>query len=66
MATLVVVGGVASAMGPMVEKSSKGILSDALKCLSDNKKHEKMHYKYLRFTVAAVHLDKMVTTVNIY
>ncbi|PPR93760.1 hypothetical protein GOBAR_AA26907 [Gossypium barbadense] len=39
MATLTTIGNVASAMGPGVEKASKGILSDILKCLSDNKKH---------------------------
>ncbi|KAF9590615.1 hypothetical protein IFM89_035933 [Coptis chinensis] len=61
MATLVVVGGVASAMGLMVEKSSKGILSDVLKCLSDNKKHmRECTINTLDSWVAAVHLDKMV------
>ncbi|KAK9131718.1 hypothetical protein Scep_011246 [Stephania cephalantha] len=61
MATLSTVGGVASAMGPMVEKSSKGILSDVLKCLSDNKKHmRECTLNTLDSWIAAVHLDKMV------
>ncbi|KAF9597298.1 hypothetical protein IFM89_017082, partial [Coptis chinensis] len=65
MATLVVVGGVASAMGPMVEKSSKGILSYVLKCLSDNKKHmRECTINTLDSWVAAVHLDKMVPYVT--
>ncbi|KAK9152687.1 hypothetical protein Sjap_000167 [Stephania japonica] len=61
MATLSTVGGVAYAMGPMVEKSSKGILSDVLKCLSDNKKHmRECTLNTLDSWIAAVHLDKMV------
>ncbi|KAF5193151.1 Mor1 [Thalictrum thalictroides] len=61
MATLASVGGVASAMGPMVEKASKGILSDILKCLSDNKKHmRECTMNTLDSWVAAVQLDKMV------
>ncbi|KAF9624252.1 hypothetical protein IFM89_009160, partial [Coptis chinensis] len=65
MATLVVVGGVASAMGPMVEKSSKVYKEyyHVLKCLSDNKKHmRECTINTLDSWVAAVHLDKMVTT----
>ncbi|KAM2934054.1 hypothetical protein FF1_041921 [Malus domestica] len=38
-ATLTVVGNVASAIGAPAEMLSKGILSDVLKCLGDNKKH---------------------------
>ncbi|XXG85325.1 hypothetical protein AAC387_Pa11g0421 [Persea americana] len=61
MATLAVIGGIASAMGPPVEKSSKGILSDVLKCLSDNKKHmRECTLNALDSWVAAIHLDKMV------
>ncbi|OVA00544.1 HEAT [Macleaya cordata] len=61
MATLSTVGGVASAMGPMVEKSSKGILSDVLKCLGDNKKHmRECTLNALDAWFAAVQLDKMV------
>ncbi|KAF9610196.1 hypothetical protein IFM89_021134 [Coptis chinensis] len=66
MATLVVVGGVASAMGPMVEKSSKGILSNVLKCLSDNKKHmRECTINTLDSWVAAIHLNKMVPYVTV-
>ncbi|KAJ0083103.1 hypothetical protein Patl1_11638 [Pistacia atlantica] len=61
MATLTIIGAVASAMGPAVEKSSKGILSDILKCLSDNKKHmRECTLTALDSWLAAVHLDKMV------
>ncbi|KAA8519827.1 hypothetical protein F0562_014083 [Nyssa sinensis] len=61
MATLSTVGGVASAMGPAVDKSSKGILSDVLKCLGDNKKHmRECTLTTLDSWVAVVHLDKMV------
>ncbi|KAK9267215.1 hypothetical protein L1049_009635 [Liquidambar formosana] len=61
MATLNTVGSVAYAMGPAVEKSSKGILSDILKCLSDNKKHmRECTLTTLDSWLAAVHLDKMV------
>ncbi|OIT28615.1 protein mor1 [Nicotiana attenuata] len=61
IATLSTVGGVASAMGPAVEKSSKGILSDILKCLGDNKKHmRECTLNTLDSWLAAVHLDKMV------
>lgn len=61
MATLTTVGGIASAMGPAVEKSSKGILSDILKCLGDNKKHmRECTLTTLDAWLAAVHLDKMV------
>ncbi|CAA2988094.1 MOR1 isoform X2, partial [Olea europaea subsp. europaea] len=50
MATLSTIGGLASAMGPAVEKSSKGILSDILKCLDS--------------WLAAVFLDKMVPCIT--
>ncbi|KAK4711224.1 hypothetical protein R3W88_005737 [Solanum pinnatisectum] len=61
MATLSTFGGVAFAMGPAVEKSSKGILLDILKCLGDNKKHmRECTLNTLDSWLAAVHLDKMV------
>ncbi|XP_044495170.1 protein MOR1 isoform X2 [Mangifera indica] len=61
MATLTTLGAVASAMGPPVEKSSKGILSEILKCLTDNKKHmRECTLATLDSWLAAVHLDKMV------
>ncbi|KAL5994649.1 Protein MICROTUBULE ORGANIZATION 1 [Asimina triloba] len=65
MATLATIGGIASAMGPAVEKSSKGILSDVLKCLGDNKKHmRESTLNALDSWVAAVQLDKMVAAVR--
>ncbi|KAL2464827.1 Protein MOR1 [Forsythia ovata] len=65
MATLSTIGGLASAMGPAVEKSSKGILSDILKCLSDNKKHmRECTLSTLDSWVAAVHVEKMVPYVT--
>ncbi|KAG0466434.1 hypothetical protein HPP92_018014 [Vanilla planifolia] len=61
MATLATLGGIASAMGPAVEKSSKGILADVLKCLGDNKKHmRECTLNTLDSWVGAVLLDKMV------
>ncbi|KAI9124426.1 hypothetical protein K1719_004348 [Acacia pycnantha] len=61
MATLTTIGNVASAMGQAVEKSSKGILSDVLKCLGDNKKHmRECALNILESWLAAAHLDKMV------
>ncbi|CAH8374190.1 unnamed protein product [Eruca vesicaria subsp. sativa] len=61
MQTLTTIGGVASAMGPTVEKASKGILSDVLKCLGDNKKHmRECTLAALDMWLGAVHLDKMV------
>ncbi|WCJ24432.1 ARM repeat superfamily protein [Euphorbia peplus] len=61
MATLTTIGSVASAMGPSIEKSSKGILSDILKCLGDNKKHmRECTLATIDTWVAAVHLDKMI------
>ncbi|XP_024927390.2 protein MOR1 isoform X3 [Ziziphus jujuba] len=61
MATLTTIGNVASAMGAAVEKSSKGILSDVLKCLGDNKKHmRECTLATLDSWLSAVHLDKMV------
>ncbi|XP_066307066.1 protein MOR1-like isoform X2 [Miscanthus floridulus] len=61
MATLSTIGSLASAMGPSVEKSSKGILADVLKCLGDNKKHmRECTLTALDSWVAAAQLDKMV------
>ncbi|KAL7243803.1 hypothetical protein ACSBR1_016095 [Camellia fascicularis] len=61
MAALSAVGAVASAIGPAVEKSSKGILSDVLKCIGDNKKHmRESTLTTLDSWLAAVHLDKMM------
>ncbi|KAJ4702810.1 protein MOR1 [Melia azedarach] len=61
MATLTTLGAIASAMGSAVEKSSKGILSDILKCLGDNKKHmRECTFTTLDSWLASVHLDKMV------
>ncbi|KMZ71606.1 Protein MOR1, partial [Zostera marina] len=61
MATLATIGCIASAMGPAIEKSSKGILSDILKCLGDNKKHmRECTVSTLDSWVVAVTLDKMV------
>ncbi|RZC65417.1 hypothetical protein C5167_009104 [Papaver somniferum] len=61
MTTLSTVGGVASAMGLAVEKASKGILSDVLKCIGDNKKHmRECTVNALDAWFAAVQLDKMV------
>lgn len=65
MATLTTLGAVASAMGPAVEKSSKGVLSDILKCLGDNKKNmRECTLTVLDAWLAAVHLDKMVPYVT--
>ncbi|XP_071930544.1 protein MOR1-like isoform X1 [Coffea arabica] len=61
IATLSTIGGVASAMGAAVDKSSKGILSDVLKCLGDNKKHTReCTLSTLDSWLAAVHLEKMI------
>ncbi|KAL8192496.1 hypothetical protein R6Q57_027681 [Mikania cordata] len=61
MATLTSISGLASAMGPAIEKSSKGILSDVVKCLGDNKKHmRECTLTTLDSWVAATHLEKMV------
>ncbi|XWS20791.1 hypothetical protein CRYUN_Cryun31cG0132900 [Craigia yunnanensis] len=61
MATLTTIGGVASALGPAVEKASKGILLDILKCLGDNKKHmRECTLSTLDAWNAAAHFDKMV------
>ncbi|CAA7389138.1 unnamed protein product [Spirodela intermedia] len=61
MATLTTIACIASAMGPAVEKSSKGILSDVLKCLGDNKKHmRECTLNTLDSWAAAVQLDRMV------
>ncbi|WVZ68423.1 hypothetical protein U9M48_017361 [Paspalum notatum var. saurae] len=61
MATLSTIGGLATAMGPSAEKSSKGILADVLKCLGDNKKHmRECTLAALDSWVSATQLDKMV------
>lgn len=61
MSTLTAIGNIATSMGPAVEKSSKGILSDILKCLTDNKKHMRESViKTLDSWVAVVQIDKMV------
>ncbi|KAI5657025.1 hypothetical protein M9H77_25818 [Catharanthus roseus] len=61
MATLSTISGVATAMGAAVEKASKGILSDVLKCLGDIKKHmRECTLSTLDSWLAAVHLDKMI------
>ncbi|GJT59407.1 putative reverse transcriptase domain-containing protein [Tanacetum coccineum] len=39
MATLTSISGLPSAMGPAIQKSSKGIVSDIVKCIGDNNKH---------------------------
>ncbi|XP_019427922.1 PREDICTED: protein MOR1-like isoform X1 [Lupinus angustifolius] len=66
MATLTTIGNVASAMGQAAEKSSKGLLSDILKCLGDNKKHmRECALNTLDTWLAAVHFDKMVPYVTI-
>ncbi|KAL1560195.1 Protein MICROTUBULE ORGANIZATION 1, variant 2 [Salvia divinorum] len=61
IATLSTIGALASAMGQPVEKSSKGILSDVLKCLGDNKKHmRECTLSTLDAWLGAAHLDKML------
>ncbi|XP_074272176.1 protein MOR1-like isoform X2 [Silene latifolia] len=61
MEALSTIGGIAYAMGPAVEKASKGILSDVLKCLSDNKKQmRECVLANLDLWHAAAHLDKMI------
>ncbi|XP_076948805.1 protein MOR1-like [Bidens hawaiensis] len=61
MATLTSISGLASAMGPAIEKASKGILSDVVKCLGDNKKHmRECTLTTLDSWVAVTHLDKMI------
>ncbi|GJY77664.1 protein MOR1 isoform X1 [Tanacetum coccineum] len=56
MATLTSISGLESAMGPAIEKSSKGIVSDIVKCIGDNKKHMRECTSW----VASTDLDKMV------
>lgn len=66
MATLSTIGGLASAMGPSIEKSSKGILADVLKCIGDNKKHmRECTLTALDSWVAAAQLDKMVPYITV-
>ncbi|XP_057538805.1 protein MOR1-like isoform X2 [Amaranthus tricolor] len=65
MEALSTVGAVASAMGVAVEKASKGILSDVLRCLSDNKKQmRECVLTTLDLWLGAVHLDKMIPYVT--
>ncbi|GJW01047.1 ribonuclease H-like domain, reverse transcriptase, RNA-dependent DNA polymerase [Tanacetum coccineum] len=56
MATLTSISGLESAMGPTIEKSSKGIMSDIVKCIGDNKKHMRECMSW----VASTDLDKMI------
>ncbi|OAY83553.1 protein MOR1 isoform X1 [Ananas comosus] len=66
MATLSTIGGLASAMGPPVEKSSKGLLADVLKCLGDNKKHmRECTLNTLDLWLAAAQLDKMIPYITV-
>ncbi|KAG5040456.1 hypothetical protein JHK85_012932 [Glycine max] len=61
MASLTAIGNVASAMGQVVEKGSKGVLSNILKCLGDNKKHmRECVLNTLDAWLVVVHLDKMI------
>ncbi|CAN6462652.1 unnamed protein product [Victoria cruziana] len=65
IATLSAIGNIASAMGPEVEKSSKKLLADVLKCLADNKKlMRECTLKTLDCWVVAVHFDKMVPYIS--
>ncbi|XP_042026470.1 protein MOR1-like isoform X2 [Salvia splendens] len=65
IATLSTIGALATAMGQPVEKSSKGILSDVLKCLGDNKKHmRECTLSTLDAWLGAAHLDKMLPYVT--
>ncbi|KAG1338209.1 protein MOR1 [Cocos nucifera] len=66
MATLSTIGSLASAMGPPVEKSSKGTLADVLKCLGDNKKHmRECTLNNLDSWIGAVQIDKMVPYITV-
>ncbi|XP_074572008.1 protein MOR1-like isoform X1 [Curcuma longa] len=66
MSTLATIGGLASAMGLPIEKSSRGILSDVLKCLGDNKKHmRECTLNTLDSWILAVHLDKMIPYITV-
>ncbi|KAG0567085.1 hypothetical protein KC19_7G108600 [Ceratodon purpureus] len=61
MMTLATLGLIATAMGQVVEKHSKGILADALKCLGDNKKVvREAVIKMLDSWVLLLQLDKML------
>ncbi|EPS71179.1 hypothetical protein M569_03579, partial [Genlisea aurea] len=65
MATLSTISALAIAMGQPLEKSSKGILSDLLKCLSDNKKQmRECTLSTLDAWLSAVNLDKMIPYVT--
>ncbi|KAG6383714.1 hypothetical protein SASPL_156515 [Salvia splendens] len=59
--TLSTIGALGTAMGQPLEKSSKGILLDVLKCLGDNKKHmRECTLSTLDAWLGAAHLDKML------
>lgn len=61
MMTLTTLGSLASAIGPAVDKSSKGILADILKCLGDNKKlMRETVIKTLDAWSTVLHLEKMI------
>ncbi|KAG6392223.1 hypothetical protein SASPL_146436 [Salvia splendens] len=65
IATLSTISALATAMGQPVEKSSKGILSDVLKCLGDNKKNmRECTLSTLDAWLGAAHLDKMLPYVT--
>ncbi|GKC48479.1 protein MOR1 [Tanacetum coccineum] len=55
MANLTSISGLEYAMGPAIEKSSMGIVSDIVKCIGDNKKHMRECTSW----VASTDLDKM-------
>lgn len=61
MMSLGTLGNLASAMGPAIDKSSKGILADVLKCLGDNKKlMRESAIKTLDSWCNVVQLEKMI------
>eukprot|EP00252_Welwitschia_mirabilis_P027944 TRINITY_DN9838_c0_g1_i1.p1 TRINITY_DN9838_c0_g1~~TRINITY_DN9838_c0_g1_i1.p1 ORF type:complete len:2078 (+),score=475.99 TRINITY_DN9838_c0_g1_i1:649-6234(+) len=63
---LAAIGNIAAAMGSPVEKISKALLPDVLKCLGDNKKQTRESVvKALDMWVAAAQLDKMVPHITI-
>eukprot|EP00249_Psilotum_nudum_P025077 c29367_g1_i8 orf=372-4385(+) len=61
MMTVITLGNLASAMGPAIDKSSKGILGDVMKCLGDNKKQmRETAIKTLDSWIIVVQLEKML------
>ncbi|XP_024517263.1 protein MOR1 [Selaginella moellendorffii] len=61
MMTLSTLGSLAAAMGPAVDKNSKGVLADVLKCLGDNKKlMREAVIKTLDGWAEVLQLDKML------